>query len=130
MENQLSFISIFFCIFINPNHFFQFEFCPNLLDMRNLQEQVKKAFCYQKLSWHFTVWINCFSDLKKCANSQPSASNFKSVSRSLQKYFLIVGHNNFGNKIPLCIWKKNSSLTLIFLCNIITKNCRYKLSFN
>ena len=23
--------------------------CSNLLDMRNLQEQVKKAFCYQKL---------------------------------------------------------------------------------
>ena len=33
--------------------------------MRNLQEQVKKAFCYQKLSWPFTVWINCSSDLKK-----------------------------------------------------------------
>ena len=27
--------------------------------MRNLQEQVKKAFCYQKLFWPFTVWINC-----------------------------------------------------------------------
>ena len=23
--------------------------CPNLLDLKNLQEQVKKAFCYQKL---------------------------------------------------------------------------------
>ena len=27
--------------------------------MRNLQEQVKKAFCYQKFFWPFTVWINC-----------------------------------------------------------------------
>ena len=27
--------------------------CSNLLDLRNLQEQVKKAFCYQKLFWPF-----------------------------------------------------------------------------
>ena len=38
--------------------------CSNLLDKRNLQEQVKKAFCYQKLFWPFTIWINCSSDLK------------------------------------------------------------------
>ena len=74
--------------------------CSNLLDMRNLQEQVKKAFCYQKLFWPFTVWINCSSDLKNFANSRPSASNFKSFSRSLEQFFLTVGQNNFGNKIP------------------------------
>ena len=72
--------------------------CSNLLDMRNLQEQVKKAFCYQKLSWPFTVWINCSSDLKKFANSRPSASNFQSFSWSLEQFFLTVGQNNFGNK--------------------------------
>ena len=69
--------------------------------MRNLQEQVKKAFCYQKLFWPFTVWINCSSDLKKFANSQPSASNFKSFSRSPEHFFLKVGQNNFDNKISL-----------------------------
>ena len=74
--------------------------CSNLLDMRNLQEQVKKAFCYQKLFWPFTVWINCSSDLKKFANSRPSASNFKSFSRWLEQFFLTVGQYNFGNKIP------------------------------
>ena len=82
--------------------------CSNLLDMRNLQEQVKKAFCYQKLFWSFTVWINCFSDLKNFANSRPTALNFKSFSRSLEQFFLTVGQNNFGNKIPLltrCSWK-------------------------
>ena len=68
--------------------------------MRNLQEQVKKAFCYQKFFWPFTVWINCYSDLKHFANSRPSASNFKSFSRSLEQFFLTVGQNNFGNKIP------------------------------
>ena len=52
--------------------------------MRNLQKQVKKAFCYQKLFWPFTVWINCSSDLKIFANSRPSATNFKSFSRSLE----------------------------------------------
>ena len=30
--------------------------------MRNLQEQVKKAFCCQKLFWPFTVRTNCTSD--------------------------------------------------------------------
>ena len=74
--------------------------CPNFLDLRNLQEQVKKAFCYQKLFWPFTVWINCSSDLKNFENSRPSASNFKSFSWSLEQFFLTAGHNNFGNKIP------------------------------
>ena len=68
--------------------------------MRNLQEQVKKAFRYRKLFWPFTVWINCSNDLKNFANSRPSASNFKSFSRSLEQFFLTVGQNNFGNKIP------------------------------
>ena len=72
----------------------------NLLDIRNLQEQVKKAFCQQKLFWPFTGRINCTSHLKQFANSQPSASNFKSFSRSLEQFFLAVGQNNFGNKIP------------------------------
>ena len=67
--------------------------------MRNLQEQVKKAFCYQKLFWPFTVWINCSSDLKNFADSRPSASNFKIFSRSLEQFFLTVGLNNFYNKI-------------------------------
>ena len=39
--------------------------CSKLLYLRNLQEQVKKVVCYQKLFWPFTVWINCSSDLKK-----------------------------------------------------------------
>ena len=43
--------------------------------------------------------MNCSSDLKTFANSQPSASNFKSFSRSLEHFFLTVGQNNFGNKI-------------------------------
>ena len=84
-----------------PIIFSNFDFnCSNLSSLRNLQEQVKKAFCYQELFWPFTVWINCSSDLKKFENSRPSASIFKTFSRSLEQYFLTVGQNNFGNKIP------------------------------
>ena len=76
--------------------------CSNLWGMRNFQEQVKKVFCYQKLFWPFTVWINCSSDLKIIANSQPSALNFKSFSRKLGQFFLTVGQ--FGNKIPFSLF--------------------------
>ena len=72
--------------------------------MRNLQEQVKKAFCYQKLFWPFTVWINCCSDLKNFANSRPSASNFKSFSRSLEQIFSHSRSEQF--------WKQNTSVLL------------------
>ena len=68
--------------------------CRNLLDMRNLQEQ---------LFWPFTFWINWSSDLKIFANPRPSASNFKIFSWSLEQFFLTVGQNNFGNKIPLML---------------------------
>ena len=44
--------------------------------------------------------MNCFSDLKNFENSRSSASNFKTFSRSLEQFFLTVGQNNFGNKIP------------------------------
>ena len=49
----------------------------------------------------FAVRTNCSSVLKIFANSWPSASNLKSFSWSLEQFFLTVGQNNFGNKIPL-----------------------------
>jgi hypothetical protein len=52
-------------MFINPIIFSNFNCnCSNLLDLRNLQEEVKKALCYQTLFSPFTVRINCSSDLK------------------------------------------------------------------
>ena len=60
--------------------------------------------------WPFTAWIDCSSDLKNFANSQPSASKFKSFSRSLEQFFLTVGQKNFGNKIPLTL---NFDATLV-----------------
>ena len=65
--------------------------CSYLSNLRNLQEQFKKEFCYQRCFWPFTVWINCSSDLK-------------SFSRSLEQFFLTVGQNNFDKKIPEILW--------------------------
>ena len=60
-----------------------------------------------------SVTKNCSSDLKIFANSRPSASNLKSFSRTLVHFFLTVGQNNFGNKIPflrpLCKIRSNST---------------------
>ena len=49
-SNLTDIFSNFTCMFLNPNNFSNFNSnCSNLLDMRNLLEQVKKAFCHQKL---------------------------------------------------------------------------------
>ena len=96
-NDVVKYFSNFFCMFLNPNFFPNLNSnCSNLSYLRNLQEQVEKAFCYQKLFWPFTVWINCSSDLKNFANSRPSASNFKKISRSLDQFIQTVkGQNNF-----------------------------------
>jgi len=98
--NRKNFFLTFPACFSIPIIFSNFDFnCSNLSILRNLQEQVKKVLCYQELFWPFPVWINCSSDLN-FENSRPSASNFKSFSQSLEQFFLTVGQNNFGNKIP------------------------------
>ena len=63
--------------------------------------------------------IKSSSDLKNFANSRPSASNFKSFSRSLEQFFLTVGQNNFGNKISLLF-------PLIFRCHLLFPIFFYK----
>ena len=66
------------------------------------------------------------------ANSRPSASNFKSFSRSLEQFFLTVGQNNFGNKIPFpCHFRENQTkwdLIHLSLSNQSTSNVLYVLS--
>ena len=47
-KRRVSQFSNFSCMFLNPNIFSNMNSnCSNLLDMRNLQEQVRKAFCDQ-----------------------------------------------------------------------------------
>ena len=99
--------------------------CSIFWDLRNLQEQVKKAFCYQKLFWPFTVWINCSYDLKIFENSQPSASNFKSFSRSLKQFFLTVGQNNFGNKKNIFHCKKKFTKNYFLGCSQSAKSANH-----
>ena len=66
-----------------------------------------KLYTPSTLNIDFTLWHTQF--LKNLANSRPSASNFKSFSRSLEQFFLSVGQNNFGNKIPFfCSVDKNA----------------------
>ena len=60
--------------------------------------------------------MNCSSDFKYFANSQPSASSFKSFSESLEHFFLTVGQNNFVDKIPLETFLLFSHLILGFFC--------------
>ena len=74
-------------VFLNPIFSNLNSNCSNLLDMRNLQEQVK-GDC----SDLFTVGTNCSCDLNMFANSWPSTSNLKKKSRSLQQFFS-VGQN-------------------------------------
>ena len=107
--------SNFSCMLLNPNIFFQFSNSSNLLYLRNLQEQVKQAFCYQKLFWPFTVGTNCSSDLKIFANACPSASNFKKKILITRTFSRTVGQHNFGNKIPFNFLKRqNQVLECVF----------------
>ena len=87
MQNEVGTFSNFSCSFLNPNY------CSNVLTST-------KGILFQKL-WPFTVPINCSSDLKNVANSRPSVSNFKGFPRSREQFFLTVGEDNFGNKIPI-----------------------------
>ena len=64
------------------------------------EELLTKIYLYQKLIWPFTVWIYCSSDLK-----------------SFSRFFLTVGQNNFGNKLPLF-------LNNILAWQMIFESCR------
>ena len=66
------------------------------------------VFCYQHCSDLLRAKIVLVIDLKHFANSQPSASNFKFFSESLDHFFLTVQQNNFGNKIPFLSSLKNN----------------------
>ena len=72
--------------------------------MRNLQEQLKKAFCYIILFWPFTFWITCSRDVNIFANSWPSASNFKSFSQSVEElgqWLHLLDKPIFIDKLPI-----------------------------
>ena len=81
--------SNFSCRFLNPNIIC---FNANLLDVRNLQEQVRKGFCFKNCS----VRIYCSSDLQNLENSRPSVSSFK--KHPITRIFL--SHSSTEHKLP------------------------------
>ena len=88
----------FSCIFLNPIFFFNMNSnFSNLLGKRSIQEQLKKAFCYQNLFWPFTVWTNCSVDLKHFPNSQSLVLNFKRFTWSLGQFFFTVAHTTVSS---------------------------------
>ena len=64
-----------------------------------MQEHVKKAFCL----------------------------NFKSFSRIVKQFFLTVGQNNFGNKIPLVVLHCIEEIPLKFFDKMVKKGTYLKL---
>ena len=89
--------------------------CSNFLEVINLRYKLKKNSVTRNCSdLSLFEQIVVDSDLNFFANSQPSALNFKSFSQSLGQFFLTVGQNNFGNKIPFIIRKMNLLATMIF----------------
>ena len=80
-----------------------------------LPSKLMRTFLVQNFFYSKKIKIYS-SDLKMFANSRPSDSNFRSFSRSLEQFFLTVGRNNFGNKIPLlptlvCLPRLNANRT-------------------
>ena len=43
---------------------------------------------------------NCSSDREKLLKFEAEGREFAKILRSLEQFFLTVGQNNFGNKIP------------------------------
>ena len=85
-----SYFSNLLCMLLNPSIFPNSNSnCSNLLDMTNLQEQVKKGFCFK--NWSdlsvFEWIILVISKILQIFGLQP---------RSLEQFLFTVGQNNFG----------------------------------
>ena len=87
--------------------------CSKLSYLRNLQEQVKKAFCYQKLFWPFTVWTNCSSDLKFFLITRTFFSHSRSKQFWRQNTISPKKNPNY-NKFRICeiMWWIRTSATI------------------
>ena len=73
-----------------------------IIYLRNLQEHVKKTFCYQKFIWPFIFPTNCSTDLffLQILGLQPRISKKKKNWSLEHFFFFFLGQKNFGNKIP------------------------------
>ena len=80
--------SNFSCMFVNPNFFPNLNSnCSNLLNMRNLQEPVKKAICTNDL-WKFQK----FFSITRTIYSNSERSDQFLVTECFFNFFLEVSH--------------------------------------
>ena len=80
-----------------------------VLDLRNIQEQVNKAFCLQKNS-DLSLFEEIVLVISKFSTFSLKFNYFFSIIRT---FFLTVLHKLFGNKIP-----EQKSLLLIISTNL------------
>ena len=79
-------------MFLNANIFSKVNFnCSNLKDMRNLQEQVEKSILLPNIVLNFSLFEQIFLVIPKF---------LQIFFLILEQFFLKVGQNNFGNKLP------------------------------
>jgi len=131
------YFSNFSCRFLNPNYLLQFNCnCSNLLDLRNLQKQVKKAVSKNFLNFHCSNKLLWWSQ---------NVCKFLAFSLEFQKFFLITktifSHSRseqFWKQNTICsamqLWSLNLKLTYSFpakqnmhyVCNSYTHIMFYK----
>ena len=70
---------------------------------------------------------NCSSDQNFVLKFEAEGREFANILRSLEQFFLTVGQNNFGNKIPLLLCFSHKFFTDYFLTNINGLNLEIKL---
>ena len=77
----------------------------------------------------YQVWETSRNKLKKHSVTK-NCSNvwIKSFSRSLEQFFLTVGQNNFGNKIPF-ILSTITSFSWDLICTCLCSNANFKSNF-
>ena len=86
---KIAFLTFPACFYI-PIIFSNMNYnCSDLLDLRNIQEKVKKAFCYQKL---FEQIVLVISKILQILGLQPPISN---VSFSITRTILVTKYNFF-----------------------------------
>ena len=113
-------------MFLNPNNSFQIEFYFFLLDLRNLQEQVKKAFCYQNFSD-----LSVFKDHKKFKNSQKFFSIKKQFFPQLARTILVTKYH-FSQYRSEHFWKQNTRMLerKKASCHVLLLRCFSKMKTN
>ena len=85
--------------FLNPIFFPNLINCSNLLDLRNLQEQVKKAFCFKNCT-DLSLLEKIVLVISKICKFSTCSFKFRKIMSKTRTNFFTIDHINNGNKIP------------------------------